>query len=214
MVAIQPIHVLMAIAGLLGLAFPWLLAWTIGPMLPARIAESLANVYLRIGFNTAGDKLLNYTDAGIYEIEAADRESPDDGQDFDASHWTVFNGAWFAVGYDRVDDAFGGYARDIDPEAVAGTAVAGSKHFADITRGAWDTFVDLSRRYKNADIHVLAGEFLSRFQGIGTTAETRRAQEAAMHDEAGDTNSHSALVRWGGAVTFFVLSSLLTLVLL
>lgn len=195
------LYAFIAIVFVFGLGTPWLIAWTIAGMLPSWISEPLANLCLTVGFAAPGRKFLNYTDEGLYDIELVDPEEIDN----DDRNWTVFAGSAFTVGYECTKRTFGRVARDIhiaDMYQTATEELPGNRTPTEISRGGFQTFVDTTRRAKQASIHILAGEFLARFQGVGGARETQDAESAAMYKFGGDTSAESPRVRLVGAVIF------------
>lgn len=193
----------LAIMFVVGLATPWLIAWTIAGMLPSWLAEPLANLGLRVAFATPGAKILNYNKMGLYDIESVDREDNDIANL--ERRWSGLAGSAFTICWDCTKDAFGNLSRDIDVEKMYDrddAELSDTRATTEIERGGFETFVDTSRSAKTADIHVLAGEYLSRFKGIGGARETQDAESAAMYDYAGDTSAESPKVRLAGAVIF------------
>lgn len=194
-----------SIVFIVGLATPWLIAWTLSGLLPSWIAEPLANLSLTVAFSTAGAKLLNFDDDGRYRVESVRREEVDNAD----QKWTAFAGAPFTVGYECTERAFGRYTRDIDIgdmyETAADPLDTKIRAVTDISRGGFETFVDTTHQAKQASIHVLAGEFLARLKGVGGARETQDAESAAMYKFGGDTSAESPKVRLVGAVIFALL---------
>lgn len=192
------ILVFYALAFLGGVATLPIIAWGLGGLLPAFLAEPLANALFALAFLGIGDPTIEQTKTGEYVVRPGDSDVEPE------SCWRQWAFARFALAVDLDDDAWGDLPinpSDVETEPVTAASVG---EVSGMIRGGIKSFVPIgnSPRY-----YLPVGNLLSVFDRAGGAKLAFDAGSTAEKEHGGDTNQYSPKMRLMGHIVFAVLGA-------
>lgn len=166
-----------------GWAFTPLVALVLGKTLPKSVRTTIGGWLFTVANLGLDGGVLTRTRNGIYEMQRKPFLGPKD-------RWSRLGKAPFALSYEKAEEVFGHDLINLESDSHVGEPVAdGGYRLLNGSRGEFGAFVPTAD-----DAYHVATASLQRLRGAGGVKEAMAAQEHAMKEHGGGTETSTKMM--------------------